>query len=72
MKIELLLSLGPSVVEKVVDSWYRYDTDTNLGNFGLGIGDPMTPETDPNLTIGDPMPSVPDPILTIELYREIS
>ncbi len=65
------LSLGPSVVEKVVDSWYQYDTDTDLADFGLGIGDPMTPETDANLTIGDPGPSVPDPILTIELYREI-
>jgi hypothetical protein len=71
-KIELLLSLGPSVVEKVVDSRYRYDTNTNLANFRLGIGDLMTPETNPNLTIGDPMPSVPDPILTIESYREIS
>jgi hypothetical protein len=33
------------------------------------IGDPMPPESDPNLTIGDPMPSVPDPILTIKSYR---
>jgi hypothetical protein len=33
--------------------------------------DPMTPETDDNLTIGDLMPSVPDPILTIKSYREI-
>jgi hypothetical protein len=32
--------------------------------------DPMTPETDDNLTIGDLMPSVPDPILTIKSYRE--
>jgi hypothetical protein len=61
--------MGPSVVEKVVDSRYQYDTD--LANFGLGIADPMTPETDANLTIGNPMRSVPDPILTIKSYREI-
>jgi hypothetical protein len=26
-QIELWLSLGPSVVEKVVDSWFQYDND---------------------------------------------
>jgi hypothetical protein len=35
----------------------------------VGIGDPMSPESDANLTIGDPMPSVPDPNLQIESYR---
>jgi hypothetical protein len=34
-----------------------------------GIGDPMPPESDANLTIGYPMPSVPDPNLQIESYR---
>jgi hypothetical protein len=35
---EFQLSLGPSVVEKVVDSRYRYDT--NLADLNLGIGYP--------------------------------
>jgi hypothetical protein len=34
-----------------------------------GIGDPLPPESNANLTFGDPMPSVPDPNLQIELYR---
>jgi hypothetical protein len=40
-------------------------------DFGLGIGNPMPPETNANLLIGNLMPSVPDPILTIKSYWEI-
>jgi hypothetical protein len=36
---ELVASLGPSVVAKVVDSQYQYDTD--LADTNLGIGNPM-------------------------------
>jgi hypothetical protein len=35
----------------------------------VGIGNPMAPESDANLTIGYRMPSVPDPNLQIESYR---
>jgi hypothetical protein len=67
----MCLSLGPLEDEKVLDNRYQYDTNTDLADSCLGISDPMTPETDVNLTIGNPMPSVPDPILTIESYWEI-
>ena len=33
--------MGHSVVAKVVDSQYRYDTNTDLADTNLGIGDPM-------------------------------
>ena len=45
------LSLGPSVVEKVVDSWYQYDTDTNLADINLGIGYLMQSVPDSHLRI---------------------
>ncbi len=64
--------MGYSVVEILFQNLIRYDTDTILADGKVGIGDPMPPETDANLTIGDSMPSVPDPIRTIESNLEIS
>ena len=45
------VSLGSSVVEKVVDSQYRYDTDTDLDNTNLGIYNPMQSTVDGHLRI---------------------
>jgi len=51
------LSLGPSVVEKVVDSWYRYNTEAMVPDFDLGIGDPTGSASDGKIGIGSPMRS---------------
>ncbi len=48
---ETYLSLWPSVVEKVVDSWYWYDNDTDLFDLNLGTGDPMALVADANIRI---------------------
>ncbi len=45
------LSLGPSVVEKVIDSWYRYNTDTDLADLNLGIGYLIQSVTDIKVSI---------------------
>jgi hypothetical protein len=45
------VSLGPSVVEKFVDSRYRYDTDTDLADLNLAIGYPMQLVTDSKVSI---------------------
>ena len=39
------------VVEKVVDSRYQYDTDTNLAEANLGIGGLMQSVTDNKVSI---------------------
>ncbi len=54
------LSLGPSVVEKVVDSRYRYDTEAMVPDFNLVIGDPMGSASDGKIGIGSVSVSEPD------------
>jgi hypothetical protein len=49
--IKSQLSLGPLVVEKVADSQYRYNTDTDLANLNLGIGYPMQSVIDSKVSI---------------------
>ncbi len=54
------LSLGPSVVEKVVDSRYWYNTDAMVPDFDLGIGDPMGSPSDGKIGIESVSVSEPD------------
>ncbi len=52
--------MGPSVVEKVVDSQYRYDTNVMVPDFDLGIGDSMGLGTDGKVDIESVSVLVPD------------
>jgi hypothetical protein len=45
------LSMGHLVVEKVVDSWYQYDTNTDLANLNIGICYPMQSVTKSKVSI---------------------
>jgi len=58
--------MGPSVVKKVVDSRYWYNTDAMVPDFDLGIGDSMGSATDGKIGIGDPMGSGTDGKIDIE------
>ena len=58
-----------SVVEKVVDSRYHYNTDTDLADLNLGIGYPMTLATGSKVSIRYPMTSATDRKVRIESYR---
>ena len=70
IKLNWEIGIDQPIVPKILAN-LEVDIKPMPADVKVGIGDPMTLETNANLTIGDPIPLVPDPILTIELYREI-